>query len=111
MGIFVFILDTGHMTEHAFYIYYFYGCTMQTASWKYHTFFTLMNGALRNMADRHSDLIHDEIGSLASSMSNDFMSSGFKSTNENEYDPAIIAKNLKYYFKTPLPEKFGRYLL
>ena len=47
------------------------------------------------MADSHSDLIHDEIGSSVSSMSNNFKSSGFKSTNKNEYDPSIIAKNLK----------------
>ena len=47
------------------------------------------------MADRHSDLIHDDIESSASSMLNNFMSSGFKSTNKNKYDPSIIAKNLK----------------
>ena len=47
------------------------------------------------MADKHSDLIHDEIESSASSMLDSFMSSGLKSTNKNEYDPSIVAKNLK----------------
>ena len=47
------------------------------------------------MADKHSDLIHDEIEPSASSMLDNLMSSGFKSTNKNEYDPSIIAKNLK----------------